>query len=339
MSSVAEPFGRKARWAVLGLVLLGGCQKEHPPEPPPEPAVTEPEPSGPEVEDWRAERGAVRVTQLRRQDGTCRISSQGGTAWEVTGCQGDKTALAFTDRRGERVILLITLPRLSDDDDGTVLALLDHGRLVRAGLTRDFLGKKAHVVRFSSHFAWLSGTVQLPGRAPSLKGDRVAFSTVEGKSFSVGFDGTGIPELAPSTPQAACDGVYEWVDREGTHFTNNLMEIPERYRQRARCSTGGEVGTIANTSPRGPPPRMARPSASSDNSNGSSEPTPPPAAATKVFCKFKYILGTNWTERSFCTSGSVSEATDACNASAKAMNADVAPCWCTDDAEYIGTRC
>jgi hypothetical protein len=102
-----------------------------------------------------------------------------------------------------------------------------------------------------------------------------------------------------------------------------------------RCVAGGDVGTISGAPPREQP--TSRGAAPIDVARR--QPAPPPKSSGKVFCKFKFIIGTAWKERSYCTSGSVSQATDSCNASARGMGADVAPCWCTDDAQYIGSRC
>lgn len=185
------------------LAVLVGCKKEQPVVAPAPVAAAEPEvpPAPVEPEDWSAENGAARVAQRRLKDGTCRISSRGATAWEESVCHGDKTAQAFVSSGGDKVILLMTLPAVSEDDV-TVVEVLDHGRLMRAGVARAFLGKDAKVRRFTYHLAWLSGTAQLPGEPPSLQGERVVFSTIEGKRFSIGFDGAGIPEAPPRAAPA-----------------------------------------------------------------------------------------------------------------------------------------
>lgn len=61
---------------------------------------------------------------------------------------------------------------------------------------------------------------------------------------------------------ASAQTIYTWVDEEGVEqFTDNLSNVPDKFKKKARVTTGGDIGTISH-------------------SDGDAQPTPAPAPSS-----------------------------------------------------------
>lgn len=57
---------------------------------------------------------------------------------------------------------------------------------------------------------------------------------------------------------AAAQDIYTWTDDEGVEqFTDNPSAIPEKFRKKARITTGGELNVISHDGDADPPPARA----------------------------------------------------------------------------------
>ncbi len=349
----------------IALLLAGACRRaEAPPKPEAEVvAAPAPAPLTGEARKWTwtvsSQDGRASVSQRFLGPGQCRVESSGATpAWSVEECRGDSLQLHFVSPDGRRLLVLDAMPQAQESWRVAPVAwLYEGGALVSSTNAGAFVTDEKKLMRVGSRFAWLAGTNGLPGVAPAYAAAGfVDGTTVAGNAIHVGFDGTGIPApVAAPRPAAAvelpeCDGMMEWTDAQHqTHYTDNAASVPARFRKAIRCTSGGDIAVVHGPKLKSPPPS---PTFGHPPPAAGEEPATAAKGAT-VYCVFDYekvvrkstkditVVGNTsvMMKDSYCTSGSVSDATRRCNRKAQAEHAGAGPCSCTDDATYISTRC
>jgi Domain of unknown function (DUF4124) len=61
---------------------------------------------------------------------------------------------------------------------------------------------------------------------------------------------------------ASAQTIYTWTDEEGVEqFTDNLSNVPDKFKKKAKVTTGGELGTISHSNDDSDPPPVSAPTA------------------------------------------------------------------------------
>jgi len=139
------------------------------------------------------------ATQSPVGDTGCRVEVKRGertVVWTVDRCLGTADDLYFLSNTGEGLIVFRTFPgKASDKAAGMKGALgvevfAKGERLVGHAVGR-FVVDVRPLVNAKRHFYWIEGALGQPGvpPGPSKAADAIEFSTLDRKSWSVGFDG------------------------------------------------------------------------------------------------------------------------------------------------------
>jgi hypothetical protein len=163
-------------------------------------AAPVPPPPSPEAKrwTWKTTNGAAEISQTFVATNKCRVEGRGpGGEWHVDDCLGTSGELWFAAPSGDRLIKLDPLPLGVDDWElAPVVTLFDRGKQVGGTNAAALMGDDQSLHRFSRRFAWLKGTSDIPGQAPSLGDDGVVVSgeAADGKKFRFAFaNWSGVP--------------------------------------------------------------------------------------------------------------------------------------------------
>jgi hypothetical protein len=204
----------------------------------------------------RSRGGGAEAEQVSTRDGRCQITARAGTAvlWSSELCVAGRGDAVFLSPDGMSLIAVEPLPEHQGPNwsGAAVLTLLSRGALVRRVTAGELVGAP-RIQDMRRDYSWLRG-VELGGEPSSAvrwtaDGGGVVFETIDGRSYTVGFDGSGLqaalsPEQAAQAAQARAEAeaeareasdtrTYRWEDAEGsTHYTK-LRAVPRAFRARA----------------------------------------------------------------------------------------------------------
>lgn len=167
--------------------------------------------------------------------------------WKWDTCIATREQLKFVSPDGQRVLVLEPLPTPVGDKgrDAEVVTLYEQGlrvKFLRAGAAVEALEERR----------WVKGVAGHLGVPPaySADGTGITFESLEGRAFTLGFDGQGFPPAAEDVRSfMAAEGLYRFQDEQGTtQVVNSVDHIPERYRGEAR-SVKARVSVQATPKP------------------------------------------------------------------------------------------
>jgi hypothetical protein len=181
------------------------------------------------------------------------VRARGQLAWRAEACAAASGDRVFVSPDGERLLVVAPLPEHAGPDwsQAVVLTLWQRAAVTRRVSAGELLGARAEDM--SRSYSWLRG-VELgadPGAGAryAAGGAAVEIDTVAGRTFTVGFDGSGLPPAASTEAlaradrerrdrqQAARDAadtrVYRWEDADGAVRFGSIAHVPAAYRARA----------------------------------------------------------------------------------------------------------
>ncbi|WP_375771883.1 hypothetical protein NR798_13660 [Archangium gephyra] len=195
--------------------------------------------------------------------------------WRWDTCIATREQLKFVSPDGKRVLVIDPLPASlqtkANWQDLEVATLYEHGVRVKGAKAGALLRAPIEVREPQLRIVWVKGHGGFPGTSPryTSNGKAVELETVDGHSFSLGFEGEGFP-AAPEEKHvfAGAAGMYQYEDDKKTvNFVSSFDDVPEQYRSRAR-PVEAQVLTVSGPMGLGEP----RPS----------EPTPEPQPALEA---------------------------------------------------------
>lgn len=255
------------------------------------PTAPDPSPALAAESAWtaRSADGRVAVVHAAAAGGACAVAATdavtGVELWRSDACLGWRTDPVFVSSSGERVLVLKAAAHADSRGWSSVevASLFERGKLVRT-FRGDELVKRERIVAMRAGETWARGLrpgvkEQRPAYGP---GDCVRIEAIDEHVVRVGFDGTvsstDPAAVAVAAGPAADDdgGLYKWTDDAGeVHYTNGV-DIPAKYRVRAK-PVRAQVGVV-------PVERVSgdfAPSRTSWSSSESRRPSPPAPAPPK----------------------------------------------------------
>jgi hypothetical protein len=285
---------RRAIAAAAAVLAAAGCRKE--PEPSTAPQTT--------VYEWAQQSPDRRFELRQRRDAAgCRVEAtvkpDDRVLWTSQTCLPVPSGLAFLSPNGERVLVLDLFPssQMAQGPDWTHVPLLScwsRGAVVRQYSGGEILSA-SRVTDMRKVLSWVRGDsfeeAHAAARA-SADGSQVTVDLVDGRSLTLGFEGSALaepPSMPPpapaperagdATPQPdqpaasaqaarapdplAADerGLYRWEDDQGELHFGVGSQVPARFRKRAQ-PVSATVGVMPVDSP-APQQQPARPAAGS----------------------------------------------------------------------------
>ena len=171
---------RPATAALLALALVAGGSAR---------AETA-DPNGFTVVSANADFEASQVSQGT----TCQLEVRKGATvlWSLKRCLGDRNDAHFLSNDGMSLMVVYTFPSQSAGPKAaSALAIYFKGAPTRLLEVGRFVRDVKPLIMARSHFYWLEGAMGQPGVPPGLSkdGSAVELTTLDRRSWSVGFDG------------------------------------------------------------------------------------------------------------------------------------------------------
>lgn len=147
------------------------------------------------------------ATQRPVGDAGCRVEVKRGErtlVWAADRCFGTADDLYFLSNNGEGLIVFRTFPAKANDKAAGMKAALGvevfaKGERVAGHAVGSFVADTRPLVNAKRHFYWIEGALGQPGvpPGPSKDAEAIEFSTLDRKSWSVGFNGKTKKVAAP----------------------------------------------------------------------------------------------------------------------------------------------
>ncbi len=165
--------------------------------------------SAQEAKSWSVVSDDAKATGEQVAEGKgCRFTAKkdGAVVWTAARCLAEKQDLRFLSNDGKALLVLFPFP---DSARGIKAArageLWRQGKRVASWTVGQMVKDVKPLVTTSRHFYWLEGGMGQPGVPPGLAADgrAVELSTLDRRSFRLGFDGSLKPSKAADPLKAA----------------------------------------------------------------------------------------------------------------------------------------